>query len=74
MRQEGEGKDHRQSPRQRSVSTPGSDSYYVEIDGDFDRIAAEMLLLELERIGKRHGAVVETRVKRVVDADQKGSA
>jgi len=56
------------------VSTPGSDSYYVEIDGDFDRIAAEMLLLELERIGKRHGAVVETRVKRVVDADRKGSA
>jgi len=33
-----------------------------------------MLLLELERIGKRHGAVVETRVKRVVDADRKGSA
>lgn len=56
------------------MSTPGSDSYYVEIGGDFDRIAAEMLLLELERIGKRYGAVVETRVKRVIDGEGEGSA
>jgi hypothetical protein len=39
----------------------------VEISGDFDRAAAEALMLEIERVGKRCGVTLSSRVERARD-------
>jgi hypothetical protein len=39
----------------------------VEISGDFDRAAAEALMLEIERVGKRCGVALSSRVERARD-------
>jgi len=39
---------------------------YLEVSGDFDRATAEALILEIQRIGKRYGVGVTSRVERAV--------
>ncbi len=40
---------------------------YLEITGDFDRATAEALMLEIQRLGKRCGVGLTSRVERAID-------
>jgi hypothetical protein len=46
---------------------PATSVHRVEISGDFDRAAAEALMLEIERVGKRCGVALSSRVERARD-------
>lgn len=39
----------------------------LEISGDFDRATAEALMLEIQRLGKRCGVGLTSRVERALD-------
>ncbi len=40
---------------------------YLEISGNFDRATAEALMLEIQRLGKRCGVGLTSRVERAID-------
>ncbi len=46
---------------------PATTVHRLEISGDFDRAAAEALMLEIERVGKRCGVALSSRVERALD-------
>ena len=47
-----------------SPERPAEMGYHVEVRGDFDRATAEALMLEIQRLGRRHGLTLNGRVER----------
>jgi hypothetical protein len=45
----------------------------LEISGDFDRATAEALMLEIQRVAKRSGVGLTSRVERAIDQNEAGS-
>jgi len=47
-----------------SPGRPAEKAYQLEVSGDFDRATAEALMLEIQRLGRRHGLMLNGRVER----------
>jgi len=47
-----------------SLGRPAETGYQLEVSGDFDRATAEALMLEIQRLGRRHGLTLNGRVER----------
>lgn len=55
------------SPQSGEPARPPASLHRLEISGDFDRAAAEALMLEIQRVGKRCGVALNSRVERARD-------
>lgn len=47
-----------------SPERPAETGYQLEVSGGFDRATAEALMLEIQRLGRRHGLTLNGRVER----------
>ena len=41
--------------------------HFLEVSGSLDRATAEALMLEIKRLGRRHGVVMQARIERALD-------